>query len=243
MPKQKVNKQNKKITDFFLKSKTIENVGISETRTNVRQKFYQECAKTNCQRPECVSKKAELTEKFENLKEKRSDIAKAIQMVSNMIEKKENKIKILKSKLEESGCLCLPTDINKVFKRFEDSFPESGLAQLRSVDGNWKYDSTFILIALRLLYKNDLTRLKIISITGRSRNKTEKIAMSPQKVQTLNDIFKERLDALNLGEDETTKRSKRLNYHINSAIHNVINSNGSELQQLNQEINCTQQTN
>lgn len=243
MPRKSQQVQSAKITDFFTSKKTTDKIDIDETPRSgtERYDFYSERAlKTvrnrKCKLQKCVEKKNVLAEKIKDIKEKRDQLKTAINICADIIKKKESKINFLRSSLVKTS-----TRSELVYTKFKDSFTEDELAILRSIDDKSSSDSSFVLACVRSLYKNDLNRLKNISVTGRSRFNQQKVKMSPQKMKTITSIFEERLSTMNLKSNEKIQREKRMNTHIKRAILNT-NSKRNELEQINAKINATEQT-
>lgn len=254
MPKIKKNLQKSKITSYF-RTKNSDEVPEIETPnkcTNITKFFYKERVENamiekniECNNKNCIDKKRALSNTLKKSKEKHDQIVNATKMCQDMLNKKNEKITSLKAELQKqlgrTIRIISSADINNLYTKFRDSFTEAGLAQLCSIDSS--ADSSFVLMCVRFLYQNQLKRLENISITGRSRTGKRKEAMSPQKITIVKEIFKEKIEALKINENERIKRFKRLNYHVNTAIQNASDLCKTELHQLNQRINSVQQTN
>lgn len=243
--------QSTKITQFFVSNESTQNNNDTqpEKPKNKRIDFYKECVvkgrskKSQCIQQNCIEMKSKAMEKLKKQKEKRNQTLIAIQMVEDMLKKKDAKIQSLRTQLQQvQQQVTTNSSINDLYTHFEEEFDKDTLAELRSIDGAIPSDSTFILACVRSIYKHDMNRLKTTSLTGRNRNGQQKQAMSPKKSNVLKKIFDERLNALNLEHNEETKRRSRLNNHIKSAILNAVDSKQSELQQLNDKINSVQKS-
>lgn len=243
MSKKSQQVQSTKITNFFTSKKTPNEIDIVEISRSEpeRNDFYKKRAlKTGrnrkCKLQKCIERKNVLAEKLKNIKAKREQLKTAMNICADILKKKETKINFLKSSLVKTS-----TSLELVYTQFQDSFTDDELAILRSIDGSISSDSSFVLTCVRSLYKNDMERLKNISVTGRSRTKEQKNEMSPQKIKLITDIFGERLKTMNLKSNERIQREKQMKIHIKRAILNT-NSKQNELEQINAKINATKQT-
>lgn len=237
-------KNNRKITQFFKNTKNTQNETESSTEpknsTNSNN-FYVECVEIDeqtCVENDCVEKKNALELKLKNSQKKLEQIKSAVELCGAVLAKKRKKIEILEAQL---GPKQNRVEIEEnLFQKFTTDFTETGLAQLRSIDGCVSNDSTFMLFAVRDIYRNNLDRLGHISVTGRTRAGIKKEKMSPAKHSALKNIFTDRLEALNLEHDQRMIRLKRVNVHINQAIQNISNPRKNEMEKLNDAINLNQ---
>lgn len=180
-----------------------------------------------------------MDDKLRKIREKKGQVVSALNISAKIIKKKSDKIDFLRSQLSKASGQAINFDL--IYENFKENFSANVLAILRSIDHSSSSDSTFILTCVRFLYKNDLDRLKNISVTGRIRKNEQKEKMSPQKQDLIRAIFDERLDAVVSETKERLQRAKKLNHHIKRAIFNA-NSKQSELEKVNAAINSTQQT-
>lgn len=104
------------------------------------------------------------------------------------------------------------------FARYTNLFDDKQLAIMRSLDSRQANDAVFLRSALKSLYKEDLSRLTYITVTGRAG--TNKI--SPDKMIRLTEIFQERLDGMDVKEEEKERRSKRLGNVLAKAINTIL---------------------
>lgn len=123
-------------------------------------------------------------------------------------------------------CDCPPTEAagnrQKLnFTNFSSIFEESQLADIRLIGPTKKEDSTFINVAMRLLYENRLDVLEKKSVTGRSKN-NDKEKLTPYNVETIKQLFKERMQQAEPSEREA--RQKQVNKHIKDSIENITRS-------------------
>lgn len=241
--KTQVNLQSSKITNFFSNDKTPISIEKESTRKNEQEVFYKKRASKShnnrkCDNQKCVENKTELADKLKTIKAKRDQVTNALKIGIEILKKKSDKINYLKSQLHKSSGQSTTSELTH--SRFKDNFPPDILAILRSIDGKTMSDSSFVLTCVRSLYKDNLDRLKNISVTGRICKNERKQKMSPQKQKVLKDIFEERLNALVSTGNEKLQRAKKINEHIKRAIFNA-NSKQSQLAVVNAEINSTSQ--
>lgn len=116
-------------------------------------------------------------------------------------------------------------------------FTNEHLAKLRSIGGNKKEDSSFVLNSIRFLYKNEIEKISSLSLTGRSRGSKPKHKMSPEKQKIINDMFLERLASLKLHSTEFTDRSKQINTLMKNAFINTKRHGKSTEDELNNKLN------
>lgn len=176
MSKKSQQVQSTKITSFFTSKKTPNEIDIVETSRSEpdRNDFYKKRAlKTGrnrkCKLQKCIEEKNVLAEKLKNIKAKREQLKTAMNICADILKKKETKINFLKSSLVKTS-----TGLELVYTQFQDSFTDGELAILRSIDGSISSDSSFVLTCVRSLYKNDMERLKNISVTGQPAPKNKK---------------------------------------------------------------------
>lgn len=234
-----------KITKFFHSTENDPNIKAKQPPKPkiIRKGYYKKCVEKSCSKQiecvqqKCINMKTEAANNLKRVKEKRDQTLRALEMVDSMLKKKDEKIRVLRANSQSKNPSNQSTDQNNLYADFRNDFDENDLAKLRSIDGSKKSDATFIRFSIQFMYKNESTRLKTISVTGRNRSGQQKVPMSPKKINTLKRIFSDRLKGLNLGDTERTNREAKLNTHIGRAISNESNSKKSELKELNDEIN------
>lgn len=206
------------VATFFTKTKA--SIDIEEDSEpivrNEREVFYTEHVSNNqkCTKQKCIEKQNELAKTLKAIKEKRNQVISALNIGEKILKNKSDKIVFLKSQISKlSG---RSNDSELIYIKFKESFPSDVLAILRSIDGRILSDSTFVLTCVRSLYKDELDRLKNISVTGRVRKNERKEKMSPQKLKVLRNIFDERLNAVVSKSSERVQRTKKVNEHIKS---------------------------
>lgn len=240
--------QTTKITKFFHKGETAQDKVQNQPAKakNERNTFYKNRAvvggkkKSLCVQQKCIEMKNKAMSKLKDVKEKREKTERALQVVEAVLKKKDDKIRALKTECQSRNHLIQSANPINLYIDFKDDFDENELAKLRSIDGSKKSDSTFIRYCLQYMYKNEMSRLKTISVTGRNRTGQQKIPMSPTKSNILNKIFNERLSAQGLVDSEEIQRKSRLNIHIGHAIGHSARSKKGELKELNDKINLVQ---
>lgn len=107
------------------------------------------------------------------------------------------------------------------FAGFSSKFEETQLADIRLIGPIKREDSTFISVALRSLYHKRLELLAKKTITGRSKN-GEKEMLTPENVETIKQLFKERMNHVEPGE--RAAREKNVNKYIKDAQINITKS-------------------
>lgn len=106
------------------------------------------------------------------------------------------------------------------FSRYTSIFSEKELAMMRILDSRQANDSAFLRAALKSLYNNELARLINITVTGRSGT----MEISPAKKIILKEAFEERLDGIELDDQEKERRNKRFNNVLAKAINTILSS-------------------
>lgn len=98
------------------------------------------------------------------------------------------------------------------YDEFRGIISDTAVEQLRKINDSQKKDSLFILTALKDLYRNDLTRLKHITYSGRTKE-----PMTPEKKKNLKDLFTERLK----NSIDATDRLDNFGKYVKTAIENT----------------------
>lgn len=107
------------------------------------------------------------------------------------------------------------------YSGFKDIFSDSCLDSLRSIGDSQREDCTFIGLALRDLYRENIDDLKLKTLSGRSKDSEKiKTEISPKKIETLERLFCERISNLPSAEVDDI-RKKNLRKHIRNAIDSV----------------------
>lgn len=143
-----------------------------------------------------------------------------ILQINQRIRDCKQKIEKSKQKYHEALVLNLKKDLSieqlkkqlTLYDEFRGIFSDTAVEELRKMNDSQKKDSLFIYTALKDLYRNDLTRLKHITYSGRTKE-----PMTPEKKKHLKDIFTERLK----NSIDSTDRLAYLGKHVKTAIENT----------------------
>lgn len=143
----------------------------------------------------------------------------------NQIKNIESEIQTAKNRYHEILVMNLKKDIqieklkeklaNSKYRKFREVLSESTIDNLTKMDDSQKKDRVFILAAVRDLYSSNLSRLKEITYSGRTKN-----PMSPQKKKILNELFQIRLE----NASDSSERLRSFGECIKSAIININHS-------------------
>lgn len=115
------------------------------------------------------------------------------------------------------------TNINALYRGFEQHFTEDEMKKIRSVNVGKPNDSTFVLCCCQSLYKDKLDVLAKKSATGR-KYKEKKEAISPQKKNMIQRMLLERITAEEDQDEAISMRINRLNKLLLNAINNTRKS-------------------
>lgn len=105
-----------------------------------------------------------------------------------------------------------------------DKFTEfTKIDALRAVQSERRNDSTFINIAIRDLYRNDLSVLKNFNLSGRTSKKggQKKHAFPEEQVSLLKSIFWARLTSIDAADKSVRSSDTNLRKLIRNAITNI----------------------
>lgn len=104
------------------------------------------------------------------------------------------------------------------FWKFSKQFDAGTLKTLRTMPNDFKYDRSFIRTALEFLYPDKLhlqnkslfggTPKTVITKSGTVKVFTEKMPLTPEKVDLLSEIHYERITSADLSELELSHRTK-----------------------------------
>lgn len=116
--------------------------------------------------------------------------------------------------------------IENRFDEFCDMFSIETVKLLRKIGPKPENDSSFVLTAVRGLYRNNLATLKNKSYSGISKNKTKE-PLTPEKVTCLRSIYEKRIEYV---ENETnmydvTERKTKFSKHVKTALESINKSN------------------
>lgn len=160
----------------------------------------------------CVSCEAEINE----IENENNDLRKKVKetrdkyimlLAENL--KKDHVLNELRRKIDTTNISNTKT-VN--FDKFEPLIGKDGAEILNAIGIEKKYDSSFVLAFIRIVYKNEIEILKKTTATG--RDGTEK--MSTDKKKTIIILFKERLKNFEDGKI----RFEKLNLHLKNAFAN-----------------------
>lgn len=115
-----------------------------------------------------------------------------------------------------------------IFTNYANVFEDSELKSLRSIPFHSSKDSSFVLLVLRLIYKNNLSTLNCRTAT--SSKVADKTPITPEKKALISGLYFERLDSLQLSDFDLNSRKAKLNEHTMTGIHNIRKSLGKSLQ-------------
>lgn len=190
--------------------------------------FYESCLNKRIDlcssEKNCHSKKQQLQKQLEVLIQKEGQIQKATSSCLGMCEKKNRKIQILQSQIEQQNKNkknVSHVDVHKIlFDSYKGDLTEIQLSTLRSLDKNARGDSTFVKNCMSYFYSKDLTKLQHKSLTGRSKT-NHKEPVTPQKLNQIKSLYIERLNDIQLPDADRIIRERKFNRHINFAIANI----------------------
>lgn len=215
------------ITNYFKSIKTFEGANVSSsTNKTIAEQFYDEALKKQkCQKKQCIDTLADLNFELEEIEKKCEKRKEQINFCRSIIAEKETKIRNLiesgQPQLEHSVFSLPKHTLN--FTAFSQ-FDEEQLADIRLVGSKKNEDSKFVSVVVRNLYQNRLDILATKSITGRGKKGEKKGILTPENVDIIRRIFKERLSDLEVGETERTEREKKVNKYIKDAQANISKS-------------------
>lgn len=204
---------------------------IHQEAEKIQKKDSNECDNVkkcvNCEK--CSEKEREINELQEKLKiseKKNSELFKDNKQLKHMLTQsnrvnlnKDIKIEQLQKQIaKEPEIISVKFNDKLTFSRFANIFNEQELASFRSIPASSSRDSSFILLALRTLYKDDLS---ILYSRTTSNALQDKQPITPQKKQIIQEIFYERLETLKLDIIECNLRKSKLNEHTATGINNA----------------------
>lgn len=146
-----------------------------------------------------------------------------IQNLKDKISQYETKISEAKERYHECLIVNLKKDARlrqleaplEKFVDFRNILSNEAIESLQSLNPAPVDDSTFILTALKVLYKDDLSRVKTKTYSGRGHMK-EKI--SPKKIEVLKKLFTERLECI---QTNTNGQNANFGKHVKTAIESI----------------------
>lgn len=166
-----------------------------------------------------------LENEISKLKKDNSDLKKLMNKSNQINLKKDLLIAELKKQIDEnrSSILNSASHIKDkkqkiLFEQFEDKIQKTDLIRLRSINDTKEKDSTFILQSLKILYKEDISALSKKTATTTTSTKQE---MTPEKKCAIQQLFSERLSAMNLSAEQELDRQSRFRCLLSNAISSV----------------------
>lgn len=171
-----------------------------------------------------------------HLQIKLEEANKKIEHLNGTIVQQNEDIKLLKRALKISNQLCVSKDVKierllkekskcvvgksqskpVMFKNFESRVDSSMLKQLRNIPPGQKQDSTFILMMVRYLYREDRSILCDRTVSGKG-----KTPITPTKKRVMDEMLKERVVAEEDDEFRVLHRTNRIGSLISDAIYNI----------------------
>lgn len=102
----------------------------------------------------------------------------------------------------------------KHYNKFRANISAKTISKLNSFDSSVSKDSLFISTVVKDLYKNDLSKLKERTYSGRVNTKCPKHPITPEKKKVLMNLFRERVGNSDI-------RMKNLSKHVKQAIETI----------------------
>lgn len=162
---------------------------------------------TECKKRACVDLKSDLNLQLTKLDEKRKRHEEAVQL-------KSSSTSVVSISHEQSNFESMR------FCEFSNVFASEQLAELRSIGISEREDSTFILSLMRMIYADELTKLKVKSVSGRTTKKDQpKQKFTPEKEKIIRKMYAERLIDV-----KDNNRANKLNKLIKNALRNIVKS-------------------
>lgn len=166
---------NALITNYFKSNKNTEFFNSPVQCESSSTAFYNSCLKEKTSKEKCTvhceNHKIHLKNVLNAEKEKFSQLTNALATCLSIIDLKNEKItQLTKEQNLEKLSVSIPTNTQKtvfieqstpktVFSKHKNHFSDKDLAKLRSFGQEMKSDSSFILMMMRILYKDDLNSL------------------------------------------------------------------------------------
>lgn len=228
------------IEKYFQKQKNIPRISGVNERNEVAE-FYNSHLKRQIKKcgDKCNEGKKLLREQIKELEIKCSQYEAAFNSCSMVMREKDKRIEELQKVIanknpartddsKEKAVASSTNDSELSFCIFSQQFKGQQLTSLRSIGIEPQNDSKFVRTAMTFLYEGNLEILKTKSLSGRGRTKKHnKETLSPEKVLVLSNLFKERLNMIQIDECKKTTRMKSFNRLIKDAIANINKSNES----------------
>lgn len=156
---------------------------------------------TDCSSDGCHSEIRDMQEQISEYKQKIVEAKNKYHEALVLNLKKDMKLEQLQKQLNQSQ-----------YDEFIGVISDEAIVKLKGIDCCEKKDSFFILTAVKDLYRNDLSRLKQITYSGRRKN-----PMTPEKKKVLSDLLEKRM-----ANNHDSTRMKNLGKHVKSSIENIV---------------------
>lgn len=116
--------------------------------------------------------------------------------------------------------------IDNRFEEFSVMFSIDTIKLLRKFRPKSESDSSFILAAVRGLYRDNLARLKNKSYSGISKNNVKQ-PLTPEKVTCLRSIYEKRMEYIEgeINMHDKAERKKKFAKHVKTALESINKSN------------------
>lgn len=217
------------LLNYFKVNKTANpELHRDESPKTINESFYQNALaeQMSSRSDECFIEKNKLKLQISETKAKVKKIQEAIQTAREIVCEKNNKITELNSKLSpkesDASHQSAQSDTPRppMFATFDDVFDNGQLTKLRSFELKKGDDSPFVRQIVQFLYSENLELLKTKTVCGRNYKGAEsKAKMTPEKHQTVEKVFAERLSQFD--STERGIRFKRLNRLLKDAFANI----------------------
>lgn len=154
-----------RITQFFKSQKNIDCVNVA-VHTPTVSDFYKNIAKTNeCKSKTCECLRIKLKNQLELEKERLMQVEKALSTCLSIIDLKNEKIEQVTKKSELSTPPKRKSNSKELFIGHAKKISSDDLAKLRSFTKEMRDDSSFVLEAVRSLYKHNIDDLKGMNLS------------------------------------------------------------------------------
>lgn len=148
----------------------------------------------------------------------------------------ESKLKHAEIALKKSASLNLQKDLKiesleNQLKKFDKKkakineahrfiFSTNEIKSFQSVGSGSRNDSTFVSRVLIALYKNNTSSLQSKSVRGQKHKNTKKNSLTPEKIQLVTEMLKERIMSESDDSAIVSDRLSKVNIHLKNAIQN-----------------------
>lgn len=108
-----------------------------------------------------------------------------------------------------------------MFLEFRNELSSDTMERLHIIGLEEKNDSSFVLASVRGLYHDRIDDLAKKTVTGRSKSKGTKEAISPSKMSIIKNMFERRLEMSGCALNTQNERKAKINLHVKKAIENI----------------------